>query len=155
MRLEWPSTLVGSRGSMLPTFTAQIEKGGPLTVTHPDVTRYFMTIPEACELVVQAGAIGEDGQVMILDMGEAVRILDVARRMIEMSGKDIEITFTGLRPGEKLHEDLFSTDEQANTPLHPRISQAAVDDLDPGTIAYKTWLKDSRKTRDVAGMGLQ
>lgn len=132
--------VLGSRGSMLPTFQAQIEKGGPVTVTHPDVTRYFMTIPEACELVVQAGAIGEDGQVMILDMGEPVRILDVAKRMIEMSGKEVEIVFTGLRHGEKLHEDLFSVDEQASSPLHPRISHAPVDSAFPIRLDFSAWL---------------
>ncbi|MFQ6484513.1 polysaccharide biosynthesis protein [Brachybacterium epidermidis] len=133
--------VLGSRGSMLPTFQAQIEKGGPVTVTHPDVTRYFMTIPEACELVIQAGAIGEDGQVMILDMGEPVRILDVAKRMIEMSGKDVEIVFTGLRHGEKLHEDLFSVNEQVESPLHPRISHAPVSPASPTALAFEPWLE--------------
>lgn len=133
--------VLGSRGSMIPTFQAQIEKGGPLTVTHPDVTRYFMTIPEACELVVQAGAIGEDGQVMILDMGDPVRILDVAHRMIEMSGREVEIVFTGLRHGEKLHEDLFSVDEQAESPQHPRISHAPVLEITPAELNYSDWLE--------------
>ncbi|MCT1777142.1 nucleoside-diphosphate sugar epimerase/dehydratase [Brachybacterium sp. p3-SID957] len=136
--------VLGSRGSMLPTFQAQIEKGGPVTVTHPDVTRYFMTIPEACELVVQAGAIGEDGQVMILDMGEPVRILDVAKRMIEMSGKDVEIVFTGLRHGEKLHEDLFSVNEQVESPRHPRISHAPVTPASPSDLAFEPWLEAAR-----------
>ena len=134
--------VLGSRGSMLPTFQAQIEKGGPVTVTHPDVTRYFMTIPEACELVVQAGAIGEDGQVMILDMGEPVRIMDVAQRMIDMSGKDVEIVFTGLRHGEKLHEDLFAVDEQVASPKHPRISHAPVPALQPEGLNFEQWLED-------------
>ncbi|WP_158239478.1 nucleoside-diphosphate sugar epimerase/dehydratase [Brachybacterium sp. UMB0905] len=133
--------VLGSRGSMLPTFQAQIEKGGPVTVTHPDVTRYFMTIPEACELVVQAGAIGEDGQVMILDMGEPVRIMDVAQRMIDMSGKDVEIVFTGLRHGEKLHEDLFAVDEQIESPLHPRISHAPVPCIRPDELSFDQWLE--------------
>lgn len=132
--------VLGSRGSMLPTFQAQIEKGGPVTVTHPEVTRYFMTIPEACELVVQAGAIGEDGQVMILDMGEPVRILDVAKRMIEMSGKDVDIVLTGLRHGEKLHEDLFSVHERVANPRHPRISHAAVSATSPEEIDFSRWL---------------
>ena len=133
--------VLGSRGSMIPTFQSQIEKGGPVTVTHPDVTRYFMTIPEACELVVQAGAIGEDGQVMILDMGAPVRIIDVARRMIEMSGKDVEIVFTGLRHGEKLHEDLFSVTEHAATPKHPRISHASVRATAPDGLDFAAWLE--------------
>ncbi|MGP5710181.1 polysaccharide biosynthesis protein [Brachybacterium alimentarium] len=136
--------VLGSRGSMLPTFQAQIESGGPVTVTHPDVTRYFMTIPEACELVVQAGAIGEDGQVMILDMDEPVRIMDVAKRMIEMSGKDVEIVFTGLRHGEKLHEDLFSVDEQVASPLHPQISHAPVEPSGPETLDFDSWLDAAR-----------
>lgn len=136
--------VLGSRGSMIPTFQSQIENGGPVTVTHPDVTRYFMTIPEACELVVQAGAIGEDGQVMILDMGEPVRILDVARRMIEMSGKDVEIVFTGLRHGEKLHEDLFSSNEIVGNPRHPRISQAPVDVTSPKSLDFERWVRAAR-----------
>src|SRR5690606_3490002 len=98
--------VIGSRGSMLPTFAYLIESGGPVTVTHPEVSRYFMTISEACQLVVQAGGIGRPGEVLILDMGEPVSILDVAKRMIEMSGKQVEIVYTGLRRGEKLHEEL-------------------------------------------------
>ena len=98
--------VMGSRGSMLPLFTEQIRVGGPVTVTDPEVTRFFMTIPEACQLVIQAGAIGRGGEVMILDMGEPVKILDVAQRMIAMSGKKVDIIYTGLRPGEKLHEEL-------------------------------------------------
>lgn len=136
---------------MIPTFQAQIEKGGPVTVTHPDVTRYFMTIPEACELVVQAGAIGQDGQVMILDMGQPVRILDVARRMIEMSGKDVDVIFTGLRHGEKLHEDLFSADEQAESPLHPRISHAPVDCVEPGGLDFELWLEAAKDKSALVG----
>src|SRR5690606_23824316 len=103
--------VIGSRGSMLPTFRALIESGGPLTVTHPDVTRFFMTIPEACQLVIQAGGIGRQGEVLILDMGEPVKILDVATRMIAQSGKSIDIVFTGLRHGEKLHEQLVGDGE--------------------------------------------
>lgn len=142
--------VLGSRGSMIPTFQAQIEKAGPVTVTHPDVTRYFMTIPEACELVVQAGAIGEDGQVMILDMGQPVRILDVARRMIEMSGKEVEVIFTGLRHGEKLHEDLFSVDEQVVSPLHPRISHAPVKCVDPSGLDFELWLEAAKDKSALA-----
>jgi FlaA1/EpsC-like NDP-sugar epimerase len=126
--------VIGSRGSMLPAFTAQIEAGGPITVTDPDVTRYFMTIPEACQLVVHAGAIGEPGEVLILDMGEPVRILDVARRMIDMSGRDIEIVFTGLRDGEKLHEELFGHDETGIRRAHPKISQATVAVAEPADV---------------------
>ncbi|MDD9207457.1 nucleoside-diphosphate sugar epimerase/dehydratase, partial [Georgenia sp. 10Sc9-8] len=93
--------VLGSRGSMLHTFRQQIERGGPVTVTHPEITRYFMTIPEAAELVIQAGAIGSDGEVLVLDMGEPVKILDIATRLITHSGRDVEIVFTGLRPNEK------------------------------------------------------
>lgn len=123
--------VLGSRGSMLHTFRQQIELGGPITVTHPEVTRYFMTIPEASELVIQAGAIGSDGEVLVLDMGEPVRILDVAKRLITHSGDDIEIVFTGLRPNEKLHEDLFSETETDARPHHPLISHVTVPPLDP------------------------
>lgn len=121
--------VIGSRGSMLPTFTNLIEQGGPLTVTHPDVTRYFMTIPEACQLVLQAGGIGNSGDLMILDMGEPVRILDVAKRMIALSGKDIDIVFTGLREGEKLHEDLTADNEATLPSAHPLISRTHIEPL--------------------------
>lgn len=131
--------VLGSRGSMLPLFTRMIEKGGPLTVTHPEVTRYFMTIPEACQLVVQAGAIGEPGEVLILDMGEPVKILDVAKRMIEISGRDIEIVFTGLREGEKLHEDLRSEAEQDVRPKHKLISHTQVPGLTSAELDWSLW----------------
>ena len=131
--------VIGSRGSMLPTFTALIEAGGPLTITHPDVTRFFMTIPEACQLVVQAGGIGRPGEVLILDMGEPVRILDVAERMIEMSGKDIAIVYTGLRPGEKLHEELIGLRESNERPLHPSISHTMIDAIHPNRLDKAGW----------------
>lgn len=127
--------VLGSRGSMLHAFNAQIAQGGPVTVTHPDVTRYFMTIPEACELVVQAGVLGEHGEVMVLEMGDPVRILDVARRMISLSGaSDIEIVFTGLRAGEKLHESLFGVDEESSTTSHPMIRSVRIPALDPAHV---------------------
>ena len=129
--------VIGSRGSMLPLFTEQIRQGGPVTVTDPDVTRFFMTIPEACQLVIQAGAIGRGGEVLILDMGEPVKILDVAKRMIAMSGKDIEIVFTGLRQGEKLHEILVGTGEDDSRPLHPKISHTSVARARP----RQTWIR--------------
>jgi len=104
--------VLGSRGSVVHAFTAQIERGGPVTVTHPDVQRFFMLIPEACQLVLEAGSIGANGAVMVLDMGEQVKIIDVAKTLIRMSGrKDIDIVYTGLRPGEKMGEDLFSLSE--------------------------------------------
>lgn len=131
--------VIGSRGSMLPTFTSLIEAGGPLTVTHADATRFFMTIPEACQLVVQAGGIGRPSEVLILDMGEPVRILDVAERMIEMSGKDIDIVFTGLRPGEKIHEELIGVNESDERPIHPKISHASVSVLSPDRLDQAEW----------------
>jgi dTDP-glucose 4,6-dehydratase len=131
--------VLGSRGSMLPLFTSMIENGGPLTITHPEVTRYFMTIPEACQLVVQAGAIGKPGEVLILDMGKPVRILEIANRMIEMSGRPIEIVYTGLRPGEKLHEVLWTADEDDQRRIHPKISHAVVPPLDPAELDWSYW----------------
>ena len=126
--------VLGSRGSMLHTFTTQIRLGGPVTVTHPDVTRYFMTIPEACELVVQAGAVGSPGEVLVLDMGEPVSILDVARRLIARSGQAIDIVFTGLRPGEKMHEALISHDEHGTRRTHPLITHVTVPPLSPADL---------------------
>lgn len=132
--------VMGSRGSMLPLFTEQIRVGGPVTVTDPDVTRFFMTIPEACQLVIQAGAIGAGGDVLILDMGEPVRILDVAQRMIAMSGKDVEIIYTGLRPGEKLHEELVGAGELDQRPLHPKISHTRATEQEPDKLDLNVWL---------------
>lgn len=124
--------VLGSRGSVLTAFRYQIEKGGPLTVTDPEVTRYFMTIPEAVHLVLQAAVLGDHAETLILDMGDPIRIDDVARRMIEKSGREIQIVYTGLRTGEKLSEVLFSVDEHAVTKSHPlifhtRVSQMTAD----------------------------
>jgi len=108
--------VLGSSGSVIPKFKAQIQNGQKITVTHPDITRYFMLIPEACELVLQAGAIGTGGEIFILDMGEPIKILDLAKKMIELSGRnDIKIEFTGLRPGEKLYEELLIDESDAQT----------------------------------------
>jgi FlaA1/EpsC-like NDP-sugar epimerase len=137
--------VIGSRGSMLPTFTSLIEAGGPLTITHPDVTRFFMTIPEACQLVVQAGGIGRPAEVLILDMGEPVRILDVAQRMIDMSGQDIAIVYTGLRPGEKLHEELVGINETDERPVHPKISHTAVSSISPESLDKDRWIERCRE----------
>lgn len=123
--------VLGSRGSVIPLFRAQIERGGPVTVTHPDVTRFFMTIEEACQLVIQAGASQASGEVMVLDMGEPVAIIDLARRLIAESDRKIEVQFTGMRPGEKLHEVLFGPDEIAQPSEHPLISRVSVPALNP------------------------
>lgn len=141
--------VIGSRGSMLPTFIAQIEAGGPVTVTDPDVTRYFMTIPEACQLVIQAGAIGRPGEVLILDMGHPVKILDVAKRMIKMSGKSVEIVFTGLREGEKLHEELFGASEHDDRPFHAQVTHTAVPYLDPTDLDRERWERTSVRSMDA------
>ncbi len=132
--------VIGSRGSMLPTFQRLIADGRPITVTHPDATRYFMTIPEACQLVVQAGAIGRAGEVLILDMGEPVSILEVAKRMVAMSGKNIEIVFTGLRPGEKLHEELVGSRENLERPFHPKVSHTRADVITPERLDKTGWM---------------
>lgn len=126
--------VLGSSGSVVPVFEKQIAAGGPITLTHQDITRYFMTIPEAAQLVIQAGAMGKGGDVFVLDMGESVKIIDLAKQMINLSGLkikdtlhpegDIEIKITGLRPGEKLYEELLIGDEVQKT-THPRIMTAS------------------------------
>ncbi|MDH5719676.1 MAG: polysaccharide biosynthesis protein [Spirochaetia bacterium] len=120
--------VLGSAGSVIPLFKKQIEGGGPITVTHPDITRYFMSIPEACQLVMQAGAIGDGGEVFVLEMGEPVKIYDLAKEMIILSGltleKDIKIEITGLRPGEKLYEELLTDKEETMTTTHPGLRVA-------------------------------
>ncbi len=119
--------VLGSRGSVLTTFRAQIAAGGPVTVTHPNVTRYFMTVEEAVELVIQAGAVGRDGEVLVLDMGEPVGIREVASQMVAASGRHIDIVYTGLRPGEKITEELFDDGDMADGRLaHPQIAAVTV-----------------------------
>jgi FlaA1/EpsC-like NDP-sugar epimerase len=122
--------VLGSSGSVVPLFRKQIAQGGPITITHPEVTRYFMTIPEAAQLVIQAGAMGHGGDVFLLDMGQSVKIKDLARQMVFLSGLrvrdgdedgDIDIVYTGLRPGEKLYEELLIDQENVYKTEHPRI----------------------------------
>jgi FlaA1/EpsC-like NDP-sugar epimerase len=122
--------VLGSNGSVIPLFKKQIQAGGPVTVTHPEITRYFMTIPEACQLVLEAGAMGRGGEIFIFDMGNSIRISDLAKKMIQLSGfepnKDIEIVFTGLREGEKLYEELLGNKENSIATHHPKIMKAKV-----------------------------
>ena len=131
--------VLGSSGSVLPIFRRQIAAGGPVTVTHPDMTRYFMTIPEAVQLVIEATGIAEGGDVFVLDMGEPVRIMDLAHNMIRLSGmepgKDIQVEISGVRPGEKLHEELFNLDEEVRPTRYGGIRRATRPALDPGALA--------------------
>lgn len=124
--------VLGSNGSVIPRFKDQIEKGGPVTVTHPEITRYFMTIPEACQLVIEAGSMGQGGEIFVFDMGKSVKIVDLAVKMIKLSGytpyKDIDIKFTGLRPGEKLYEELLNDLENTLPTHHQKIMIAKVRD---------------------------
>jgi len=125
---------LGSRGSVIPIFQEQIRTGGPLTVTHPDMTRYFMTIPEASQLVLQAGILGDTAKVYVLDMGDPVRIVDLATDMARLSGlvvgRDIDLEFSGIRPGEKLFEELFSMNENQSSEVHPKVFNADPEDMD-------------------------
>ena len=127
--------VLGSSGSVLPIFQRQIAAGGPVTVTHPEMTRFFMTIPEAVQLVLEATGIAEGGDIFVLDMGEPVRILDLAHRMIELSGRqpgrDIRIDIIGIRPGERLHEELFNVDEQVRPTRYGKVMRATRPPLDP------------------------
>lgn len=126
--------VLGSNGSVIPRFKQQVEKGGPVTVTHPEITRYFMTIPEACQLVIEAGVMGQGGEIFVFDMGQPVKIVDLARKMILLAGKepdrDIEIVFTGLRPGEKLYEELLNNAENTMHTYHDKILIAKVREYD-------------------------
>jgi FlaA1/EpsC-like NDP-sugar epimerase len=126
--------VLGSRGSVLTTFVAQAADGGPITVTHPDVSRYFMTVQEAVQLVIQSAALGRGGEALVLDMGSPVRIADLARQVADLTPSSVDIVYTGLRRGEKLREELFGTGERDVRPLHPLISHVSVPPLDPSEV---------------------
>ena len=123
--------VLGSNGSVIPLFREQIQNGGPITVTHPDIIRYFMLIPEACKLVIEAGTMGKGGEIFVFDMGQPVKIVDLAKRMIKLSGaKDVQIQYTGLRDGEKLFEEVLNDNETTKPTHHPKIMIANVREYD-------------------------
>jgi FlaA1/EpsC-like NDP-sugar epimerase len=147
--------VLGSSGSVVPLFTRQIERGGPVTVTHPEIVRYFMTIPEAAQLVLQAGWMGRSGQIFALDMGEPVKIVELARMLIRLSGKteeEIPITYSGLRPGEKLYEELLADDETTEPTPHRKLRIAKTSGPLPDVAAVVRWIGDAGPQPDAAGL---
>ena len=138
--------VLGSNGSVIPIFKEQIRKGGPVTVTHKNIIRYFMLIPEACRLVLEAGTMGKGGEIFVFDMGEPVRIADLAQRMIDLSGaKNIEIKYTGLRDGEKLFEEVLNDAEQTKPTVHPKIKVAKVREY-----PYELALKNEKELYEIS-----
>lgn len=145
--------VLGSAGSVIPKFQEQIARGGPVTVTHPEITRYFMSIPEASRLVLQAACMGKGGEIFVMDMGESVKIADLARDMIRLSGaseSDIRIEYSGLRPGEKLYEELLADDEQTLQTPHPKLRVAKAREVQPGWLdEVSIWLRQPRVVPDA------
>ncbi|WP_048441276.1 nucleoside-diphosphate sugar epimerase/dehydratase [Caenimonas sp. SL110] len=138
--------VLGSSGSVVPLFTSQIARGGPVTVTHPDIVRYFMTIPEAAQLVLQAGLMGSSGQIFVLDMGEPVKIVELARMLIRLSGRteqEVPIAYTGLRPGEKLYEELLADDETTEPTPHPKLRVAKNSTSLPDVAGVTQWINEA------------
>jgi FlaA1/EpsC-like NDP-sugar epimerase len=138
--------VLGSSGSVVPLFTSQIHRGGPVTVTHPEIVRYFMTIPEAAQLVLQAGLMGSSGQIFVLDMGEPVKIVELARMLIRLSGRteqEVPITYTGLRPGEKLYEELLADDETTEPTPHPKLRVAKTNGAAPEIGRVAAWIDEA------------
>jgi FlaA1/EpsC-like NDP-sugar epimerase len=146
--------VLGSTGSVIPKFREQIAAGGPVTVTHPEIRRYFMSIPEAAQLVLQAGLMGNGGEIFVLDMGEPVLIADLARDLIRLSGfntDDIKIVYTGLRPGEKLYEELLGADEDSLPTPHPKLRIAkALRENDAWLVKLLDWLQQPAPRDDDA-----
>jgi FlaA1/EpsC-like NDP-sugar epimerase len=145
--------VLGSAGSVIPKFQEQIDRGGPVTVTHPEMVRYFMSIPEAAQLVLQAGCMGLGGEIFVMDMGEPVRIVDLARDMIrlaEQSEEDVRIVYTGLRPGEKLFEELLADDEHTRPTPHPKLRVAKAREAEAAWLEeLLAWLEQDRVVSDA------
>ena len=147
------SNVLGSNGSVIPLFQEQIKKGGPVTVTHPDMIRFFMLIPEACKLVLEAGTKGQGGEIFVFDMGNPVKIADMAKRMIQLSGaKDVKIEFTGLRAGEKLYEEVLNEKENTKPSFHEKIRIAEVRKYDYESVSkdIDELIKISQQYDDMA-----